>query len=65
MCEVAESMARDPGKHMLEFDFKGSGALSIDGKVVSIQILVPLTLPWDETFDVGSDRGQTNGRSGL
>ena len=32
----------------------------MDGKVVSTQTLertVPLTLPWDETFDIGSDTG--------
>jgi hypothetical protein len=32
----------------------------VDGKVVSTQTLdhtVPLTLPWDETFDIGSDTG--------
>jgi hypothetical protein len=30
----------------------------VDGKVVSTQTLkhtVPLTLPWDETLDIGSD----------
>jgi arylsulfatase A-like enzyme len=38
----------------------GTGTLKVDGKVVSTQTLehtVPLTLPWDETFDVGSDTG--------
>jgi arylsulfatase A-like enzyme len=38
----------------------GTGTLSVDGKVVSTQKLehtVPLTLPWDETFDIGSDTG--------
>jgi hypothetical protein len=32
----------------------------VDGKAVSTQTLdrtVPLTLPWDETFDIGSDTG--------
>jgi hypothetical protein len=32
----------------------------VDGKVVATHTLkrtVPLTLPWDETFDVGSDTG--------
>ena len=32
----------------------------MDGEVVSTQTLehsVPLTLPWDETFDIGSDTG--------
>src|SRR5262249_39085057 len=38
----------------------GTGILTVDGKVVSTQTLertIPLTLPWDETFDVGSDTG--------
>ena len=38
----------------------GTGTFKVDGKVVSTQTLkrtVPLTLPWDETFDVGSDTG--------
>ncbi len=38
----------------------GAGTLSVDGKVVAAQKLehtVPLTLPWDETFDIGSDTG--------
>ena len=38
----------------------GTGTFKVDGKVVSTQVLkrtVPLTLPWDETFDVGSDTG--------
>ena len=38
----------------------GTGTFKVDGKVVSSQKLdrtVPLTLPWDETFDVGSDTG--------
>jgi hypothetical protein len=36
----------------------GTGTLKVDGKAVSTQNLertVPLTLPWDETFDIGSD----------
>jgi hypothetical protein len=36
----------------------GTGTLKVDGAVVSTQKLertVPLTLPWDETFDIGSD----------
>ncbi len=36
----------------------GVGTLSVDGKVVATQTMertIPLTLPWDETFDVGSD----------
>ena len=38
----------------------GAGKLKVDGKVVSTQTLertVPLVLPWDETFDIGSDTG--------
>ena len=38
----------------------GTGTLTVDGKVVSTQTLdrtVPLTLRWDETFDIGSDTG--------
>ena len=38
----------------------GTGVLSVDGKVVATQTLertIPLVLPWDETFDVGSDTG--------
>lgn len=38
----------------------GTGTLKVDGRVVSTQTLertVPLTLPWDEAFDIGSDTG--------
>ncbi len=38
----------------------GTGTLSVDGKVVATEKMdhtVPLTLPWDETFDIGSDTG--------
>jgi hypothetical protein len=38
----------------------GTGTLKVDGKVVSTQTMehaAPLTLPWDETFDIGSDTG--------
>ncbi len=38
----------------------GTGTFKVDGKVVATQKLdhtVPLTLPWDETFDIGSDTG--------
>jgi arylsulfatase A-like enzyme len=38
----------------------GTGSFSVDGKVVATQTMertIPLTLPWDETFDVGSDTG--------
>jgi arylsulfatase len=38
----------------------GTGTFMVDRKVVAAQRLertVPLTLPWDETFDIGSDTG--------
>jgi arylsulfatase len=38
----------------------GVGTLTVDGKVVATKTMarsVPLTLPWDETFDIGSDTG--------
>ena len=38
----------------------GTGTFSVDGKVVATQKLdrtVPLVLPWDETYDIGSDTG--------
>ncbi len=38
----------------------GTGTLMVDGKVIATQTLertIPLTLPWDETFDIGSDTG--------
>ncbi len=38
----------------------GTGVFKVDGKIVATQTLdrtVPLTLPWDETFDIGSDTG--------
>ena len=38
----------------------GTGTLKVDGKIVSTQTVertVPLTLPWDEAFDIGSDTG--------
>jgi hypothetical protein len=38
----------------------GTGIFRVDGREVSNQTLehsVPLTLPWDETFDIGSDTG--------
>src|SRR4051794_32508901 len=38
----------------------GTGTLKVDGTVVATQTLertVPLTLAWDETFDIGSDTG--------
>jgi len=38
----------------------GTGTLMVDGKLIATQTLertIPLTLPWDETFDIGSDTG--------
>jgi hypothetical protein len=38
----------------------GTGVLKVDGKVVATEKMertVPLVLPWDETFDIGSDTG--------
>ncbi|MGA2636735.1 sulfatase-like hydrolase/transferase [Methylocella sp.] len=38
----------------------GTGTLSVDGKVVATQTLdrtIPLILPWDEAFDIGSKTG--------
>lgn len=38
----------------------GTGTFKVDGQVVGTQVFkhtVPLTLPWDETFDIGSDTG--------
>jgi hypothetical protein len=38
----------------------GTGTLMVDGKVVATQTMdktVPLTLQWDETFDIGADTG--------
>ncbi len=38
----------------------GTGTLRVDGKVVATETMdrtVPLILPWDETFDIGSDTG--------
>ena len=56
-----------PGKHTIVFDFKsdgpelgkgGTGVLSVDGKEVakkSMEHGIPVTIPEDESFDVGSD----------
>ena len=58
-----------PGKHTLEFDWKydgpglgkgGTGTLKVNGKVVDTRPMprsLPITLPWDETFNVGLDTG--------
>lgn len=38
----------------------GTGVLRVDGKVVATQKMertIPITLRWDETFDVGADTG--------
>ena len=38
----------------------GTGTLKVDGKVAATQTMdktIPLTLPWDETFDIGADTG--------
>ena len=57
------------GKHTIVFDFKydgpgpgkgGPGVLSMDGKEVdrkTVEHTIPLTMPLDETFDVGMDTG--------
>lgn len=58
-----------PGKHTLEFDWKydgpglgksGTGTLKVDGNVVENHPMprsLPITLMWDETFNVGLDTG--------
>jgi arylsulfatase A-like enzyme len=58
-----------PGKHTLEFDWKydglglgkgGTGILKVDGKVADSHPMprsLPITLMWDETFNVGLDTG--------
>jgi len=58
-----------PGKHTLEFDWKydgpglgkgGTGTLKVDGKTVDNHPMprsLPITLMWDETFNVGLDTG--------
>ena len=38
----------------------GTGTFKVDGKTIATQQMdhtVPLTLQWDETFDIGSDTG--------
>jgi len=59
--------ALEPGKHTITFDFKfdgggfgkgGTGVLYVDGQEVdkkSMEHTIPITLPEDETFDVGLD----------
>ena len=58
-----------PGKHTVVFDFKydgegigkgGTGTLSVDGAAVDTHPMpksLPITLMWDETFNVGADTG--------
>jgi arylsulfatase len=58
-----------PGKHTLEFEWKydgpglgkgGTGTLKVDDKVVDSHPMprsLPITLMWDETFNVGLDTG--------
>jgi hypothetical protein len=58
-----------PGKHTLEFDWKydgpglgkgGTGTLKVDGETVDSHPMpysLPITLMWDETFNVGIDTG--------
>ncbi len=65
--EAWEGPELAPGKHTIVFDFKydgpgfgkgGTGTLSVDGKVVatkSLEHTVPITMPEDETFDIGMD----------
>jgi arylsulfatase len=59
--------ALDVGKHTIVFDFKpeapgfgkgGTGVLSVDGKEMarnSMEHVIPITFPEDESFDIGSD----------
>ena len=61
--------ALTPGKHTLEFDWKydgpglgkgGTGTLKIDGSVADAHPMprsLPISLPWDESFNVGLDTG--------
>jgi len=61
--------ALSPGKHTLEFDWKydgpgfgkgGTGTLKVDGKVVDSHPMarsLPISLAWDEAFNVGLDTG--------
>jgi arylsulfatase len=61
--------ALTPGKHTVEFDWKydgpglgkgGTGTLKVDGTVVDSHPMpksLPISLAWDETFNVGIDTG--------
>ncbi|OSI60259.1 arylsulfatase [Bradyrhizobium canariense] len=65
--QAKEALAR--GKHTLEFDWKvdspglgkgGTATLKVDGKVADSHPMprsLPITLMWDETFNVGLDTG--------
>ncbi|WP_240543358.1 arylsulfatase [Bradyrhizobium canariense] len=65
--QAKEALA--PGKHTLEFDWKvdspglgkgGTATLKVDGKVADSHPMprsLPITLMWDETFNVGLDTG--------
>ncbi len=64
-----EGSALSAGKHTIVFDFKydgpgpakgGTGVLSVDGRELDRKTLehsIPLTLPLDETLDIGMDTG--------
>jgi arylsulfatase len=64
---VWEGPELKPGKHTVVFDFKsdgpglgkgGTGVLSVNGQEVarnSLEHTMPVTLPEDETFDIGQD----------
>lgn len=64
---VWEGPELGPGKHTIVFEFKpeapglgkgGTGILSVDGKEAmrnKLEHTIPITLPEDETFDVGQD----------
>lgn len=49
-----------PFNNLTDIGRCGTGILKVDGKVVATQKMdhtVPLLLPWDETFDIGTDTG--------
>jgi len=57
---IAYEFTRDPKTKGVvgPFGKGGLGVLKVDGKVVAkkvIQRTIPFTMPWDETFDIGSD----------
>ena len=64
---VWEGPELEVGKHSIVFDFRaeepglgkgGTGVLSVDGKEVvrnKLEHTIPITLPEDETFDIGQD----------